>query len=88
METIEHTEAKRVLDHAVRRHPDRCPFLYTSEEAAIYLGCKTERGLETIRKEWGLIGQRVGHGFVYSRTALDACAKRILGIPPTRDDRN
>ena len=74
--------ATLLLDHSVRRHPDRCEFLFTSEEASIFLGCKTERSLEHIRKEYGLIGHRVGQSYLYSRETLEACARRMLGLPP------
>jgi hypothetical protein len=58
------------------RHPD----LFTPEEAAAYLHLDGVRGLETLRREYGLVGYAgVNKSFLYHREDLDAVARRMCG---------
>jgi hypothetical protein len=58
------------------RHPD----LFTPEEAAAYLHLDSVRGLETLRKDYGLVGHAgVNKSYLYHREDLDRCALRICG---------
>jgi hypothetical protein len=65
---------------------DRHPDIFRPLEAAQYLSFATERSLETLRMQYGLIGQKVGKNFRYHRADLDACALRMFGRerPPER----
>jgi hypothetical protein len=66
----------------VRKHPD----LYTGEEALVYLHLDKltsdpERTLETLRDNYGLVGQRLGAGkLLYHRRNLDAVVDRVFGV--------
>lgn len=62
-----------------RTHPD----LFTSDEAAAYLHLESDAGLETCRRDFGLIGHRcVNKSFMYWREDLDKCALRMVGRDP------
>jgi hypothetical protein len=61
---------------STRRHPD----LFTPKEAAHYLGLKSERTLDLLRRDRDLLGRIVGKGYLYHREDLDACALRIFGM--------
>lgn len=61
---------------APRRHPD----IFTPDEAAAYLHLDSVRGLETLRREFGLVGhQGVNKAYIYHRDDLDRCALRMCG---------
>lgn len=65
-----------------RKHPD----IFTPEEAIAYFHLDTEGGertLETLRTEYGLVGKRIGKGYMYHRAALDAVVNIIFGIQAT-----
>ncbi len=63
-------------DRPLERHRD----LFTPEEAAAYLHLDSVRGLETCRKDFGLVGfPGVNKSFLYHREDLDRCALRICG---------
>lgn len=58
------------------KHPD----LFTPAEAAEYLHLDSERGLETCRRDFGLVAHAgVNKSFLYHREDLDACALRMCG---------
>lgn len=65
-----------------RRHPD----VFTGQEAIAYLHLDSivdgpERTLETLRKEYGLVGQRIGaREYLYHRANLDAVVDRVFGL--------
>jgi hypothetical protein len=64
------------MSEDVRRHPD----IFTPEEAAAYLRLDSERQLENLRENYGLVGfPGVGKSFRYWRDDLDAAAKRMFG---------
>ena len=56
------------------RHPD----IFNTEEAAQYLGLKSERSLESLREKWGLRPLPLGRG-LYHRDDLDAVVERARG---------
>jgi hypothetical protein len=59
-----------------RRHPD----VFTDEEAAAYLHAPSPRSLETIRRDFGLVGHQLfGKSFLYHREDLDAVVLRMFG---------
>lgn len=58
------------------KHPD----IFTPEEAAEYLHLDSVRGLDTLRRDYGLVGYSgVNKSFVYHRDDLDRCALRMCG---------
>jgi hypothetical protein len=59
-----------------RRHPN----IFSSAEAAEYLHLDSERGLQTLRNNFGLIGYLgVNRSYVYWKDDLDACALKLFG---------
>src|SRR4051812_15530435 len=68
----------RDLVRLIRRNPD----IFTPDEAVEYLRLESERSLEFIRKEYDLVGTRIGKGFLYHRRHLDACINRMFGLQP------
>jgi hypothetical protein len=70
----------KVQVESSRRHPD----LFTPEEAAAYLHLDSVRGLETLRRDYGLTGyEGVNKSYLYHREDLDSVAMRIVGRDPT-----
>lgn len=64
-----------------RRHPD----VFTAEEAAEYLRLDSERSLEYLRANFGLVGYSTfGKGLRYVRKDLDAVLQRMTGQPTAR----
>lgn len=58
------------------KHPD----IFTPAEAVEYLHLDGPDQLETVRREYGLVGFRpVGKGFLYWREDLDKAAERMFG---------
>lgn len=67
------------------KHPD----LFTPEEAADYLHLESVRGLDTCRKDFGLVGHSgVNKSYIYHREDLDLCAQRLCGKDRTWAIRN
>src|SRR4051812_35838680 len=63
-----------------RRHAD----LFTPTEAAEYLHldpATAESTLKTFRDNYALVGQKMGHTYMYHRKNLDALVDRIFGFP-------
>lgn len=64
-----------------RKHPD----LFTPDEAAEYLHLDSVRGLDTLRKDFGLTGYAgVGKSYLYWREDLDNVALKIVGRDPAQ----
>jgi hypothetical protein len=67
------------MQESERKHPD----VFTAEEAAMYLHCDSERSLENIRAQFGLVGYPgFGKALRYYRDDLDAVAMKMLGRDP------
>lgn len=61
---------------AIRRHPD----IFTAEEAWQYMKLPSMRSFNTHRREHGIKGKRVGHGYIFSREQLDALRMKMFGM--------
>jgi hypothetical protein len=62
---------------APRRHPN----IFTAAEAAAYLGLDSERSLETLRRDFHLIGHRpAGKAYLYWKAELDRVAAKMFGV--------
>lgn len=66
-----------------RRHPD----IFNSEDAAVYLYLDCVATLDTIRRDFGLVGFKVGKVMMFHRKDLDAVTERMFRVGPAAASR-